>query len=109
MNEEGIPDGNDLRKLVHEIAAVTMPFGKYGPAHYPPKGCPLMDLPMEYLAWFSERGFPKGKLGYLMSQCWLLRNSGFDNLFDPWRQKRGGRTLQIHRRKPKSWDFGDQA
>ena len=29
-----------------------MPFGKYGPLHFPPRGVPLYDLPVEYLAWF---------------------------------------------------------
>lgn len=86
MNDSGIPDAEDLRKLVEEIAQAHIPFGMYGPAKYPPKGCPLMDVPQEYLAWFQAKGFPKGKLGRLMEQCLLLKGNGLDNLFDPFRK-----------------------
>ena len=56
MNDPEIPDAEDLRKLVEEIAQTHIPFGMYGPAKYPPKGCPLMDVPQEYLAWFQAKG-----------------------------------------------------
>ena len=78
MNDPEIPDAEDLRKLVEEIAQTHIPFGMYGPAKYPPKGCPLMDVPQEYLAWFQAKGFPKGKLGRLMEQCLLLKGNGLD-------------------------------
>ena len=40
------------------VAAINqvMPFGKY-------KGLPLLHLPEPYLVWFSQQGFPDGKLG----------------------------------------------
>ena len=91
MNDPEIPDAEDLRKLVEEIAQTHIPFGMYGPAKYPPKGCPLMDVPQEYLAWFQAKGFPKGKLGRLMEQCLLLKGNGLDSLFDPFRKANGGR------------------
>ncbi|MDP7496597.1 MAG: DUF3820 family protein, partial [Roseibacillus sp.] len=53
-------DRDDLRNLMEEIGKAHMPFGKYGPDEYPPRGVPIIDLPPEYLAWFAERGFPKG-------------------------------------------------
>lgn len=99
-----IPGKEELAALLEQIAAVHMPFGKYGPAGFPPKGCPIMDIPVEYLTWFKERGFPKGKLGYLMEQCWLIRANGLDQLFEPFRKKNGGRTTQ--RKKRKTYDFG---
>lgn len=83
MNDPKIPDAEDLRKLVEEIAQTHVPFGMYGPAKYPPKGCPLMDVPQEYLAWFQAKGFPKGKLGRLMEQCLLLKGNGLDPLLTP--------------------------
>ncbi len=83
MNDPEIPDAEDLRKLVEEIAQTHIPFGMYGPAKYPPKGCPLMDVPQEYLAWFQAKGFPKGKLGRLMEQCLLLKGNGLDSLLTP--------------------------
>lgn len=92
MDGMGIPDAEDLRKLVAEIAQAHIPFGMFGPAKYPPKGFPIMDLPVEYLTWFHERGFPKSKLGRLMEQCWFLRSNDLDSLFEPFRQARGGRS-----------------
>lgn len=105
MTTPDLPDADALRQLVEQIAGLHMPFGKYGPAEYPPKGYPVMDVPVEYLTWFKERGFPKGKLGYLMEQCWLLRANGLDRLFDPFRVRNGGRAT----RKPKrrTYEFGD--
>jgi len=73
MNDPEIPDAEDLRKLVEEIAQTRIPFGMYGPAKYPPRGCPLMDVPQEYLAWFRAKGFPKGKWGGPLNTD-LLRN-----------------------------------
>ena len=106
MNDPEIPDAEDLRKLVEEIAQTHIPVGMYGPAKYPPKGCPLMDVPQEYLAWFQAKGFPKGKLGRLMEQCLLLKGNGLDSLFDPFRKANGGRTKKNARRRV--WDFENE-
>ena len=63
-----------------------------------------MDLPPEYLSWFQERGFPKGRLGELMAQVCEIKSVGMDSVFDPLRQANGGRfRLQPLRRK--SFDF----
>ena len=98
-------DREDFRNLLEEIARVHMPFGKFGRKEYPPTGVPLMDLPIEYLAWFSERGFPKGRLGELMAQVWTIKSVGMDALFDPFRQARGGRfPLQAHRKRDIHFD-----
>jgi len=92
------PSADDLKALLVEIAAMHMPYGKYGPKSYPPNGCPLMDLPTEYLDWFWQRGWPKGKLGRLMEQTFLIRNSGLDCLFNPFRAANNGRTTHHHRK-----------
>lgn len=68
-----------------------MPFGMFGPKHYPPAGVPIMDLPIEYMAWFAVRGWPKGKLGRLLQIVYETRAAGCDGVFDPVRQARGGR------------------
>ena len=39
-----------------ELAHYKMPFGKYANRY-------LVDLPMAYLIWFKQKGFPGGKLG----------------------------------------------
>lgn len=92
-------DREDFRNLLESISKAYMPFGKFGPDHYPPSGIPLTDLPPEYLAWFCERGFPKGQLGELMAAVHSIKEVGMDAVFDPIRQSRGGR-VSTRKRKP---------
>ena len=75
-----------------EIAQTGMPFGKYGPQNYPPRGVPLFDLPLEYLMWFERRGWPRGRLGELLRVVHQLKADGCDEVFDHFRRARGGRT-----------------
>jgi uncharacterized protein (DUF3820 family) len=99
----------ELARTLGEIARAHMPFGKYGPKEYPPRGVPIYDLPYEYLAWFARKGgFPKGRLGELLEFVYLAKRDGADAVFDPVRKLRGGRTsLRPERRT--SWDFeGDE-
>ena len=84
-------DRDDFRNLLNEIAETHMPFGKYGIDAYPPRGCPIMDLPLDYLAWFEQRGFPKDRLGELLAQVYQIKAVGMDAIFDPLRQTKGGR------------------
>ena len=97
-------DREDFRNLLGEIAKAHMPFGKFGPKDYPPKGVPIMDLPPEYLAWFKERGFPKGRLGELMAFVFEVKTAGVDQVFDPLRAANGGR-FNLRGKRPKSFDF----
>lgn len=97
-------DREDLRNLLAEIGATCMPFGKFGPRDYPPRGVPIMDLPPEYLAWFKERGFPKGRLGELLSIVFEVKQSGADAVFQPLRAVRGGRT-QLRKARPRVIEF----
>ena len=84
-------DREDFRNLLEEIGNTRMPFGKFGIKAYPPNGVPITDLPPEYLAWFKERGFPKGRLGELMEQVFEIKAVGMDSVFDPIRRAGGGR------------------
>ncbi|MFL0797861.1 MAG: DUF3820 family protein [Cellvibrionaceae bacterium] len=61
-----------------KIAAYKMPFGKYA-------GRILIDLPEEYLLWFTKKGFPKGELGYLMALTLEIKINGLEKLLDPLR------------------------
>ena len=65
-------DKEDLVKL----AKTPMPFGKYS-------GRMLIDLPEPYLLWFSNNGFPEGKLGYLMQLALELKINGLEYLVEP--------------------------
>ena len=53
-----------------------MPFGIYD-------GKVLIDLPEEYLFWFTRHGFPEGELGRLMQLCLELKVEGLDSLIKP--------------------------
>jgi uncharacterized protein (DUF3820 family) len=97
-------DREDFRNLLAEIGQTRIPFGKFGIKAYPPAGVPIMDLPIEYLAWFHERGYPKGRLGELMAQVFEIKAVGMDSVFDPLRQARGGR-FRLHPTRRKSIDF----
>ncbi|MFK7911252.1 MAG: DUF3820 family protein [Akkermansiaceae bacterium] len=99
-------DREEFRELLNDIGNYHMPFGKFGPKDFPPKGVPLYDLPPEYLAWFAERGFPKGHLGELMQAVWGIKEVGMDSLFDPIRKARGGR-VSIRKRRNKRGDSVD--
>ncbi len=99
-------DRDDLRNLLEEIGRTHMPFGKFGPADYPPGGVPIMDLPPEYLAWFAERGFPKGRLGELMAMVFEVKQSGADAVFQPLRVRNGGR-FRLRKKQARIIDFED--
>jgi uncharacterized protein (DUF3820 family) len=82
-----------MQRDLEEIGRTCMPFGKHGPAHHPPHGVPIYDLPVEYLAWFAAKGgFPKGRLGLLLQMVHQMKVDGLDVVFDGLRKARGGRT-----------------
>jgi len=97
-------DRDDFRSLLLEIGKTRIPFGKFGIKAYPPAGVPIMDLPHEYLCWFLERGFPKGRLGELMAQVCEIKAVGMDSVFEPIRRINGGR-FRLRPTRPKTIDF----
>ena len=52
----------------------TMPFGKY-------KGLKLLYLPEPYLVWFSQKGFPSGKLGEQLALVHEIKVNGLEGMF----------------------------
>ena len=52
-----------------KLAQARMPFGKY-------KGTFLVDLPLFYLNWFSQKGFPAGKLGEQLQMLYDIKLNG---------------------------------
>ena len=72
----------DIEKLhdnLLELAEYRMPFGKYS-------GWRLIDLPEPYVVWFSQQGFPKGKLGNLLETVYVIKVNGLEYLFDPFKK-----------------------
>ncbi|MFG1499464.1 DUF3820 family protein [Halobacteriovorax sp. XZX-3] len=57
-----------------KFVQTTMPFGKY-------RGRLLIDLPDEYLVWFSQKGFPQGELGRLLEELAEIKLNGLEFLF----------------------------
>jgi len=70
--EELLPNPEILLKLIK----TRMPFGKY-------KGYPLIDLPEPYIVWFSQKGFPKNKLGEMLQMLYEIKLNGLEYLFEP--------------------------
>ena len=76
MGKPVYPDKNEFTAL----ATTKMPFGKY-------KGIHLVDLPEPYLVWFSQKGFPKGKLGEMLQSVYEIKLNGLEYLFKDARLK----------------------
>ena len=91
-------------RVLGDIARASMPFGKFGPKDFPPRGVPIYDLPYEYLAYFARKGFPAGRLGELMEFVFLAKQDGADAVFDPLRTLAGGRT-NLRKTRRKEWRF----
>lgn len=72
--KEVAPDPEVLLK----IAKTEMPFGKY-------RGRFLVDLPVPYLVWLANKGFPKGDLGNLLGLVYEIKVNGLEYLFKPLR------------------------
>jgi uncharacterized protein (DUF3820 family) len=90
--------------VLEQISRYHMPFGMFGPKHYPPKGVPIYDLPAEYLAWFALKGFPEGKLGELLRLVYQTKADGCDGVFDAIRRKAGGR-YRLRPPNKRDWNF----
>ncbi len=61
------------REQLEELAKTKMPFGKY-------KGRLLHELPEPYLVWFSQQGFPAGKLGNQLKLMHEIKVNGLEGL-----------------------------
>jgi uncharacterized protein len=71
MNENPAADPQLLLQLI----SMKMPFGKY-------KGIVLHKLPVSYLEWFSQKGFPAGKLGMLLQTLYEIKLNGLEYLLE---------------------------
>jgi hypothetical protein len=60
-------------KVLIDIINTKMPFGKY-------KGVHISELPVYYLEWFKNKGFPPGKLGMLLSSVYEIKINGLNSI-----------------------------
>ena len=70
--EEYVPN----HKALIELANYRMPFGKY-------KGQLLLEIPEPYYVWYSQKGFPAGKLGKLMAEMNEVKINGLEKMIWP--------------------------
>jgi len=61
--------------LLIELVKMKMPFGKY-------KGTVLSNIPVTYLEWFKNKGFPKSKLGVLLETLYEIKINGLEGLLE---------------------------
>ena len=66
--------------LLLDLVKIQMPYGKY-------KGYLICNIPESYLLWYKDKGFPKGKLGDLMSTMFEIRMNGLEYLLTPLKGK----------------------
>lgn len=78
----------ELEQVLREVAPARMPFGKFGPKNCPPHGRYIVDLPYEYLRYFERQGFPRGRLGELLSIVYQLKRDGADDALKALRSMR---------------------
>lgn len=71
MDEQ--PHGNP--ELLTELMHYPMPYGKH-------KGQLIRHLPVYYLEWFAQKGFPTGKLGVLLQTMYEIKLNGLEYLLD---------------------------
>jgi uncharacterized protein (DUF3820 family) len=69
----------DKRKLI-ELAHYKMPFGKYKERY-------LVDLPIAYLVWFKQKGFPNGKLGGYLQTMLDIKSNGLEPIIRKLRKE----------------------
>lgn len=62
--------------MLLQLVQMEMPFGKY-------KGRVLCNLPVSYLEWFNQKGFPEGKLGMLLRTLYEIKLNGLEFLLEP--------------------------
>ena len=70
------PDKQKLIELVH----YKMPFGKYKERY-------LVDLPIAYLVWFQQKGFPSGKLGEYLRTTLDIKSNGLEPMIRKLRKE----------------------
>ena len=62
-------------KILIEIVQTKMPYGKY-------KGNLISDLPVYYLEWLHNKGFPAGKLGMLLGTVYEIKINGLTSILN---------------------------
>lgn len=62
--------------VLKDLTTMQMPYGKY-------KGTILCNLPEPYVMWHYNKGFPKGRLGMLLSTLYEIKLYELEDLLKP--------------------------
>ena len=62
-------------EILLDCVRTKMPYGKY-------KGTLIADIPVYYLEWYHSKGFPKGKLGMLLSTVYEIKINGLTSILN---------------------------
>ncbi|MFO7869180.1 MAG: DUF3820 family protein [Bacteroidales bacterium] len=79
MKTENTFEKNAHKDLL-DLIRIRMPFGKY-------KGKAICDLPETYLVWFSQKGFPEGRIGTLLQIMYGIKAEGIEHVVYSLRSK----------------------
>lgn len=60
-------------QILVDIVQTKMPFGKY-------KGTLVSDIPISYLEWMHNKGFPPGKLGMMLATVYEIKINGLTDI-----------------------------
>jgi uncharacterized protein (DUF3820 family) len=65
------------KDILLNLVRTQMPYGKF-------KGRLICDLPEPYLSWYyTNKGFPPGKIGVLLSTMYEIKLNGLEYLLEP--------------------------
>ncbi|NQV77983.1 MAG: DUF3820 family protein [Lutibacter sp.] len=67
------------KTILIDLVKVKMPYGRF-------KDRLICDLPVSYLEWFQRKGFPKGRLGELLENAFVIKSNGLEYLLKPLRK-----------------------
>jgi len=69
-------------QVLVDVVNTRMPYGKY-------KGTLICDMPIHYLEWMHNKGFPPGKLGMMLSTVFEIKTNGVDKILRMVKEKYG--------------------
>ena len=67
-------------QILLELVQKRIPFGKY-------KDRLLCDLPVSYLEWFANKGWPPGRLGQQLATIYEIKLNGLESLLSPLKRR----------------------
>lgn len=60
-------------RILVDVVTIRMPYGKY-------KGLLLCDLPIHYLEWINNKGWPAGKMGMMLATVYEIKLNGLNSI-----------------------------